>query len=319
MDRLRIFAGSSHPELAKAICQELGVKLSPITVYRYRTGCFEVALEDNVRGCRVFLLQTLLAKEEMLHLHIWELFQMVNAAKKASAKEITVVMPYNGYGRSDKKWRGRMAIAGKLLASLLETAGMDRMVGIDFHSPEFEGFFSETTVVDHLRTLPLAAQYLKTKGLSHNNSLILPGDEGRHKKSEELGRRLGIAVGSVEKTRISDTKVEIRAIQGDVKGKIVIIDDDEICTAGTVRAITEKLEKQKAKAVIISATHGLFQGDALANLSHPLIQEIVVTDTLPIPEKIKENLPLKVLSVAPLLAAAIREIYTEGSVSKLFE
>lgn len=319
LGRLRVFSGSSHPQLASDICQLLGISLSPIETYHYRTGCFEVGLNDNVRGCHVFLLQTSLPDEHLHHRHLWELFQMINAAKKASAAEITVVMPYISYARSDRKWRGRMPIAGKLLVTFLEKAGMDRMVSIDLHSAQLEGFFDTETIVDHLRTLPLIANHLKSQDFSQFNSLILPGDEGFHKRAEDLGERLGLAVGSVEKTRINADKVKIQAIKGGVSGRKIIIADDEICTAGTVREIVEKCTELKAGSVIIAVTHGLFQGKAVENLAHPLIKEIVVTDTLPIPDELKRKLPLTVLSVGPLLAAAIKEIYTQGSISRLFE
>jgi ribose-phosphate pyrophosphokinase len=250
---------------------------------------------------------------------------MIAAAVKASAKEVTVVMPYLSYACSDKKWRGRMPIAGKLFgAELLEEAGMDRMVGIEFHSPEFEGFYGGRTKVDHLRTLPIIAHYLQQKNISQKKALILPGDEGFHKRAEELGRRLGLSVGSVEKTRIGADKVVIQAIKGEVKGREIIIFDDEICTATTVGELAKRLQEDGAKSVLIAATHGLFQGKAIENLNLPLIEEIIITDTVPLsnPDQagyLPEKLPLKVISVAPLLAAAIKEIQEEGSVSRLFE
>lgn len=319
LKRLRIFSGSSHPQLAKEICKILGVPLSLTETYHYRTGCFEIGLNDNVRGCHVFLIQTSLPDENLLHRHLWELFLMINAAKKASAAEITVVMPYISYARSDKKWRGRMPIAGKLLSSFLEKAGMDRMVTIDLHSAQIEGFFDTETIVDHLRALPLIANHLMHKGLNQKNALLLPGDEGFHKRAEDLGNRLGIPVGSVEKIRLADERVKIQAIKGKLRGKRIIIVDDEICTAGTVREIVEKSSKLGAKSIIVAATHGLFQGKAIENLTHPLIKEILVTDTIPIGEEIQNKLPLTIISVAPLLGSAIREIYTQGSVSSLFK
>ena len=325
MDRLKIFADSSCPELADAVCERLGMRRSPITIYSYPTGCFEVALEDNVRGCRTFLFHTSIPDINLLHCHLAEIYQMIAAAKKASAKEITVVFPYLSYARSDKKWRGRMPVAGKIFgASFPEKVGADRVVGIDFHSPEFEGFYDDKTKVDHLRAFPLMASYLKTKNFQEREAIVLPGDEGFRDKAEKLAKLLNLKAGSVAKERIDADRVVIKEIQGEIKGRKIIIGDDEICTAGTVRAIVEEVEKKGAKSVIITATHGLFQGNALKNLSHPLIEEIVITDTLPIknptnPPSLEKELPLKVLSVAPLLAAAIREIYNEGSISKLFE
>ena len=319
MDRLKIFAGSSCKELGEAVSDKLGIKLSPTKVYHYQTGCFEVALDDNVRGCRVFLLQTSAPNENALHRHIWELLQMINAAKKASAKEITVVIPYLSYARSDKKWRSRMSIAGKLFATMLEKAGVDRIIGIDFHSPEFQGFFDTRTIVDHLQTLPLLAQYLREKNLSPKDTLILPGDGGFYKEAKELGVKLNLPVGSVKKRRLNSDEVKIESIEGKIKGKIVVIADDEICTAGTTSTVAKKVHELGATNIIIVATHGLFQGEAIKRLQQDWITEIVVTDTVPFQEKLlKAGLPLQVVSVVPLLAAAIREIYIDGSVSRLF-
>ena len=320
MDRLKIFAGSSCKELGEAVGDKLGIKLSPTKIYHYQTGCFEVALEDNVRGCKVFLLQSSLPNENALHRHIWELFQMINAAKKASAKEITVVIPYLSYARSDKKWRSRMSIAGKLFAAMLEKAGMDRIIGIDFHSPEFQGFFDTDTIVDHLPTLPLLAQYLREKSFSPKKTLILPGDGGFYEEAKELGARLSLPVGSVIKKRVDSNTVRIEEIDGKVKGKNVIIADDEICTAGTTSTLSQKVHRLGATSIIIVTTHGLFQGKAIPRLQHPWITEIIVTDTIPLSqEKLrKTGLPIKVVSIVPLLATAIREIYIDGSVSRLF-
>lgn len=318
MDRLRIFSGSSYPELGESVAECLGIAPSPIKVHPYKNGCFEVVLGENVRGCHVFLIQTSLPDPQLLHYHLFELLQMVNAAFKASAKEITVVMPHLSYARSDKKWTGRMPIVATLLAAILRQAGMRRMVGVDFHSPQFESSFSTLTVVDHLRTLPLIGHHLKEKGLSKQEAFILPGDEGFHKRAESLGELLGLEVGSVEKTRLGPEEVAISAISGEVENKKVIVFDDEICTASTMAEITRQLQQKQVRGIIVVATHALFQGKAKENLSSPLVEEVVVTDTVPIPSSLKEELPLSVIPVAPLLAQAIREIYEEGSVSKLF-
>lgn len=320
MDRLKIFAGSSCKELGEAVCGQLGTKLSPIKIYHYQTGCFEVALDDNVRGCKVFLLQSSLPNENSLHRHIWELLQMINAAKKASAKKITAVIPYLSYARSDKKWRGRMSIAGKLFAAMLEKAGMDGIIGVDFHSPEFQGFFDTDTIVDNLQTLPLLAQYLTAKHFPSKKTIILPGDGGFYEEAKELGARLNIPVGSVKKKRLDSNTVQIEEIEGKIKGKHVIIADDEICTAGTTSAVAEKAHQLGAISIVIVATHGLFQGEAISRLKHPWINEIVVADTIPFPREklLKAGLPIKIVSIVPLLAAAIREIYIDGSISRLF-
>jgi ribose-phosphate pyrophosphokinase len=319
MERLKIFTGSSYPELAEGICDNLGVALSPTQVNHYNNGCFEVILGDNVRGCSVFLIQTSLPNSHLLHYHLFELEQMINAAHKSSAREVTVVMPHFSYARSDRKWTGRMPIVVTLLAEHFKTAGMKRMLGMDFHSPQVESAFSTLTVVDHLEAFPLFVRYLRNKRLAKEKSIILPGDEGFHKKAERLGQCLGIKVGSVEKTRLDAERVKIGAIHGRLKGKHVIVYDDEILTAGTMAEIIRRIERKGALGVIIVATHALFQGRAIENLASPVIEEIVVTDTVPISPEAREKLPLTVISVAPLLAKAIREIYEGGSVSKLFQ
>lgn len=319
MDRLKIFSGSSYPSLAKSICDQLGIGLSPAKKCDYLNGCFEVVLEDNVRGCSVFIVQTSVPDTALLHQHLFETLQMVNAAYKGSAEEVTVVMPCFSYARSDKKWTGRMPINVTLIAAFLEASGMKRMVGIDFHSPQGQSAFSPRTIVDHLETFPLFVRYFKEKDLDRVNTIILPGDEGFHKRAEKLGSLVGLEVGSVEKTRLSGEEVKIESIHGPIAGRRTLNYDDEILTGGTMKKIVEKAVEKGARSAIVAATHALFKGNAIENLSSPFIEEIVVTDTVPIPSEVKDKLPLVVLPVAPLLAKAIREIYEEGSVSKLFE
>lgn len=324
MERLKIFAGSSCPELGREVCRQLGVPLYPTKIYHYRTGCFETALEENVRGCRVFILQTSIPDPNLLHTHLWELFELVNAARKASAAEVTVVMPYVSYARSDKKWRGRMGIAATILAAFLERAGIDRMVGIDFHSPAFEDSFDPRTVVDDLTARPLIVKYLAGKfreeGVSKEEVLVLPGDTGHYDEAKKIANLLGVSVGNVKKRRIDRDRVEIEAIEGYFEDAILVVIDDELCTGGTARAVINFIEKLGgAKNAFLVFTHALCQGEAVANLSHPLIKEIAVTDTVPLPQEIKKVLPITLISVAPLLASAIKEIYEQGSVSKLFK
>ena len=315
-NRLKIFSGSSCPELAARVCKKLGVNLSPVQIEQYSNGCFEVILGENIRGCKVFLIQTSPLRD--LHQNLWELYEMVNAACKASAKEINVVMPYVSYARSDKKYTGRMPIAGKLFTQFLETAGMDRFVGIDFHSPEFEGFFDLKTRVDHLRAYPLIINFLKSKDLT--KAVLLPGDDGASKKVAKFSEGIGVPCGNVKKRRISDTKVIIDSIEGEIKDKDVFIIDDEICAATTIKEVGKKVEELGANSLTVVATHGLFVGKAIDNLkSIKILKEIAVTDTVPIADEVKKNLPLTIIPIDELLSRAILEIYQEGSVSKLFE
>jgi len=317
IEKLKVFSGSSYPELAEKICDELKIKLSPIRREFYPNGCFEVILEEDVRGCSVFIIQTSLPDPALLHIQLFETLQMVNAAYKASAREVTVVLTYFSYSRSDKRWTLRMAINLSLIASFLEVAGMRRMVGVEFHSPQAQSAFSPRVIVDHIVTTRFFAQHLQEKGIVGDKFLILPGDEGFHKRAEKLGFLLKIPVGSVEKTRVSGEEVKINAIHGPIKGRKIIVYDDEILTGRTMGQIVDKAMEMGAEGAILIATHGLFKGNAVANLSSPHIEQIIVTDTLPISPAIKDQLPLTVLSIAPLLAQVIKIIHQEGLLGQL--
>lgn len=320
MNTFKVFSGSSHPKLSKDICHILGEPLCATETYNYRNGCFEVALVDNMRGYHVFILQTSVPDKAALHIHLFELLEMVQAARKASAEKITVFMSHTSYARSDRKWRGHIPITGHLLANLLCTAGMDRFVGMDLHSPQFLGFFPPGIVVDHLSAFRILTNYLKGKGFSPGETLILPGDSGFQTEAERFGEILGLPVGRVEKERVGDEKVVIKSIEGEVEGRHIILCDDEIAAATTVRTIAEKLEKRGALGITAVATHMLCSPKTVENLKFHLFEEVVVTDSVPIPPIHSASLPLKALSVAPLLATAIKEICTVGgSISKLFE
>jgi len=246
------FANSSCQELGRRIASELGVELAPYTVHSYSNGCFEVELEPNVRGRQVFFLFTSLPNKYKLHWQIFELFEMVNAAKKASASEITVAMPHISYARSDKKWTGRLAIAGKVLVACLEKLGIDRFLGLDLHSPQFELAFDVETKVDHLRTLPSIARFFREEDLYPEDSVLLPGDESYHKPAEEFGELLKVDVGTLEKTRIDDKNVRIGKISGDVEGKTVLLVDDGLATGATMRAAVSALRERDPDRIVVA-------------------------------------------------------------------
>lgn len=308
MEKIKIFTGRSHTNLAKKICQQLQVSLSPIEIKEYANGCFEVTLKDNVSNKIVFLIQTSLPDPCRLHQDIWELCQMIDATLKSGAKEAVVVMPYISYARSDKIYTPGMGIAGELLVRLLETSGMRRFIGIDFHSKEFEKFFSSKTKVYHLSALPLIARYLKGKNLK--DTILLPGDQAAFKKTSFLARKLDLPLGSVMKKRISDTKVKIEKIRGDIVNKDIIIFDDEISpVATTVSTLGKELEKRGANSLTVAVTHASIVPKTVEILQRiKILKEIIVTDTVPISKEIKKSLSLKILSVAELLAEKIREI-----------
>ncbi len=317
MKNLKIFSGSSHPNLAERICKNLGVKLSKINIQKYGTGCFEIVLGENVRGCKVFIIQTSIPDFNTLHWQLWELFEMIQAASKASALEVNVVFLYNSYARSDRKWTGRMPITGKILAEFLEAVGIDRYLGVELHS-EYEGFFSSKTKIDHLRIYPLIIDFLKTKNLS--KSFILPADHGARKRFTPVFDKLNLPCGDVKKRRIGPNKVIIDSIEGDIEGKDIFLLDDEICEATTVMEIGKVLEKMKAKSLTIIAAHGLFTGRAVENLRClKILKQVAITDTVPVKDEIKKQLPIVILPIDKLIARAIKEIYQQGSVSQLFQ
>jgi len=312
LKEIKIFSGSSHPALAEKICQQLGISLSPLKIKKYANGCFEVILGDNVCDKMVFLIQTSLPDLCCLHRNLWEFLQMINASSKAGAEETIAVMPYISYARSDKIYTLGMTISGELLVKLLETSGIKRFVGIDFHSKEFGNFFSNKVKVYHSSTESLIAKYLEMKNLG--NAIILPGDKGAFKGASSLAKKLKVPVGFVKKIRISDTKARIVRISVEVAGKDVVFFDDEISpVATTLTTLGKELEKRGAKSLMAIVTHASITHRTVLRLQqlNKILKEIVVTDTVPISREAMECLPVKVLSVAELLAQTIRRISGE--------
>jgi len=311
LKEIKIFSGRSHPELAEAVCQELGVPLSSLRIEKYKNGCFEVILEDDVRDKIVFLIQTSLPDSCDLHCGIWELSQTIDAALKSGAKEIVVIMPYVSYARSDKSYVPGMTISGKLLIRIFEHLGMKRFIGINFHSSNFKEFFSSETKVHSLYAEPLVVEELKKKNLK--NAILLPGDEGAFIKARYIAKQLNIPIGYVEKKRISDSKIKIETIRGEVANKDIIIFDDEVSTGGTTKTlIKEVLRRGANENFIIALIHGPFTRKAINNLrSIKGLEEIIVTDTVPISKRARRSLPLKIFSVNKLLAEEIKKISKE--------
>jgi len=310
MEKIKIFSGRSNKGLAEEICRRLNIKLSPKEPREYANGCFEAILQEEVKDCKVFLIQTSIP--QTLHHDLWELLQMVNAAKENGASEIIVVMPYVSYARSDKIYASGMAIAAKLLVKLLKASGMTRFIGIDFHSKKFEKFLSELDVRGyHLSALPLFIEYLKTKYIG--DGVVMSSDEGALDKTVLLAKKLGLPVGVARKKRIDDKTVIIEDIVGEVSGKDVIIFDDEISPAATtLRTLAKELKKRGAKSIVVAVTHASITGDTIRSLQKlNMIRELIVTDTVPIPEEARRLLPLQVLSVAGLIAEKIKEISKE--------
>lgn len=306
-----VFSGSAHPQLAEDICSYLQVPLSPTSITRYSNDCLQVQLNANCREADVFIVQPLIPP---VHDHLMELFQMLDAARGASAARITAVIPYYGYSRSDKKDAPRISIAGRLVADLLVAAGANRVLTMTLHASQVHGFFS--VPVDHLNALNVLASHFKDHDLQ--NTIVVSPDLGRAKDAAHFARLLKLPVAAGSKRRLSDDKVVIDTIVGDVRGKRAIVLDDEIANGGTIIELLQRLQEQQVSQAYIVCTHGLFSMRAVERFrSQPAIVEMVTTDTIPLtPEKRLPN--LRTLSVAPLLAETIRRIHRGESVSSLF-
>ncbi|HEX5406564.1 MAG TPA: ribose-phosphate pyrophosphokinase [Pseudonocardiaceae bacterium] len=311
MRDIAVFSGSAHPELAEEICAHLGVPLLPVRTGRFANDCIEVQLMANCRERDVFLIQPLVAPVQE---NLVELLLMLDAARGASAARTTVVMPHYAYARSDKKDAPRISIGGRLVADLLVTAGASRVLAMTLHSPQVHGFFS--VPVDHLHALRELAVHFRRHDLG--NAVVVSPDLGNAKEAAAFARLLGVPVAFGAKQRMSDDKVAINSVIGEVDGKDVIVLDDEIAKGSTVFELLDRLRERGVHSVRIACTHGLFAGDALHRLSaQPDVLEIVCTNTVPVPMA-KRTDKVRVLSVAPVLAEAVRRIHHGESVSALF-
>jgi ribose-phosphate pyrophosphokinase len=312
LTELAVFSGSAHPDLAAEICAHLKVALLPVKRQHFANDCLGVQLQANCRERDVFLIQPLVPPVQE---HLVELFLMLDAARGASASRITAVIPHYAYARSDKKDAPRISIGGRLIADLLVTAGASRVLTMTLHSPQVHGFFSVPT--DHLHALRELAQHFRQYDLA--NTVVVSPDLGNAKQAAAFARLLGTPVAAGAKQRFEDDHVNISVIIGAVAGRDVIVLDDEIAKGSTVFEMLARLREHKARTVRIACTHGLFSDEALKRLDNqPDVIEIVCTNTVPIfPEKRVRK--LKVLSVAPAWAEAIRRIHSGESVSALFQ
>ncbi|GAA1596852.1 ribose-phosphate pyrophosphokinase [Actinoplanes couchii] len=308
---IAVFTGSAHPELAKEICEHLGVPLMPTRIDRFANDCIEVQLQGNCRERDVFLIQPMVPPTQE---HLAELLFMLNAARGASAGRITVVLPHYAYARSDKKDAPRISIGGRLVADLLTTAGADRVLAMTLHSPQVHGFFN--IPVDHLHALRELANHFRGYDLS--NTVVVSPDLGNAKEAAAFARMLGVEVAAGAKQRYADDKVVISSVIGEVADRDVIVLDDEIAKGSTVFELLARLRERNVRSVRVACTHGLFTDDAIKRLSaEKEIEEIVCTNTVPIPAE-KATDKLTVISVGPALAEAIRRIHNGESVSALF-
>jgi ribose-phosphate pyrophosphokinase len=305
-----IFGGSAHPELADAICAQLGVPRSPVRTTRFANDCLQVQLQANCRERDVYLIQPLVPPSQE---NLVELLLMADAARGASAGRVTAVMSHYAYARSDKKDAPRISIGGRLVADLLVTAGVNRVLTLTLHSPEVHGFFS--VPVDHLHALRELAAHFRQRDLV--NTVVLSPDLGYAKSAAAFARRLGVPVAAGAKERFSDERVSISSIIGDVADRDVIVLDDEIARGTTVLELLSVLRQFEPRSVSVACTHGLFADAALEKLAAAEdVMEIVCTNSVPVPVV---HPKLTVLSVAPALAEAIRRTHDGESVSVLFE
>ncbi|TAK22168.1 MAG: ribose-phosphate pyrophosphokinase [Chloroflexota bacterium] len=310
MRQIKVFSGSSHPALAEEICRYLGVPLSPSVHRRFSNDNLYIQLRESVREHDVYIVQTF---SPPVQDHVFELLMMVDAARDASASRVTAVVPYYSYARSDKKDEPRISIAGRLVADLFKTAGVSRLLTMDLHSAQVHGFFS--VPVDHLTAQPVLASHFGERELA--NTIVVTPDIGNAKRASQLARKLGVPLAAGNKRRVSDDRVEIDDIVGNVAGKHAIVFDDEIANAGTICETTNLLRKRGVTGITVACTHGVFSGQAIKRLSTLDIDEIIAANTVPIgPEKQLVN--LTTLSVAPIFGEAIRRINLGESVSAIF-
>ena len=307
---LLLLAGRANRPLAREIADKLGTSAEGVTIYNFADGEIFVRIDRNARGRDVFIVQPTVAGAD----NILELLLLVDAAKRASADRVTAVVPYFGYGRQDRKDQPRVSIGAKLVANLMVAAGADRVVSIDFHQHQIQGFFD--IPVDHLYAAPVFTAYFRKKEL-HDLVVVAP-DVGSAKMARGFAKRLGASFAIIDKRRPAANVSEVLNVVGEVDGRTCLITDDMIDTGGTIAQAVQALKDRGAQSVYVAATHALLSGEAVKRLSAAPLEELVVTNTIHIPDS-KRFGRLKVLSVADLLARAITYIHSNASVSQLFE
>lgn len=311
LERIRVFSGNANISLAKKICDNLGVSLGKANVSTFSDGETRVEINENVRGMDVFIIQSTCSP---VNVTCMELLIMIDALKRASADRITAVIPYYGYSRQDRKVAPRAPISAKLLADLITTAGANRVLSIDLHAGQIQGFFN--IPVDNLFATPVLLEYMKKNYL--DNTVVVSPDTGGVERARAFGKRLGASLAIIDKRREGPNEAQVMNIIGNIEGKSVIILDDMIDTAGTVVQGSNALKEAGALEVSVCCTHPVLSGPALDRIEGSDIKEVVVTDTIPLSERAVNCSKIKVLSVSGLLSEAVRRIYYNDSVSSLF-
>ncbi|WP_330175397.1 ribose-phosphate diphosphokinase [Streptomyces sp. NBC_01498] len=312
--KLMLFSGRAHPELAEAVAHTLGVGIVPTKAFDFANGEIYVRYQESARGADCFLIQSHTAP---INKWVMEQLIMIDALKRASARSITVIVPFYGYARQDKKHRGREPISARLIADLMKTAGAHRILTVDLHTDQIQGFFDGP--VDHLFALPILADYVATK-VDRTKLTVVSPDAGRVRVADRWCDRLDAPLAIVHKRRDKDVanEVTVHEVVGNVEGRVCVLVDDMIDTGGTICAAAEALFAHGAEDVIVTATHGVLSGPAGDRLKNSKVSEFIFTDTLPDPGNLEMD-KITVLSIAPTIARAVREVFEDGSVTSLFD
>lgn len=311
--KLKIFSLNSNESLATEIAEEVGLPLGKISVTRFSDGEIQINIEESIRGCDVFIIQS---TSSPVNENLMELLIMVDAVKRASARTVNVVLPYYGYARQDRKARAREPITAKLVANLLETAGATRVIVLDLHAPQIQGFFD--ILIDHLMGVPILSDYFLEKNIDPSEIVIVSPDHGGVTRARKMADRLKAPIAIIDKRRPRPNVSEVMNIVGHVDGKIAILIDDIIDTAGTITIAANALIEAGAKEVYACCTHPVLSGPAIERIDNSCIKELVITNSIELPEE-KTSPKIKQLSVGRLLADAIVRVHEEKSVSTLFD
>ncbi len=310
-ENIKVFSGSGNPELTTKICKYLGVPVGGANIERFPDGEKMIKCEDDVRGKDCFIVQSC---SEPVDANIVELLIFLDCLKRASASRITAVIPYFGYARQDRKDEGRVPITAKLVANLITTAGAERVLAMDLHAAQLQGFFD--IPVDHLFAEPVLGKYFQSKKIE--KLTIVSPDVGNIKRAARYVRHLGAELAIIHKKRINGREVECGEIIGDVQGRNILMCDDIISTAGTMCTAAKMLKEQGANKIFIGATHAIFSDKAVENITGSPIEEVVVTDTIPVKEDVKKLTNLKILTVSDILGEAVKRIHRNESISAMF-
>ncbi|CAN5364931.1 ribose-phosphate diphosphokinase [soil metagenome] len=313
---MMVFTGRAHPDLAGEVAASLETPLVPTQAYAFANSEIYIRFDESVRGCDAFVLQSHAAP---INKWIMEHLIMVDALKRASAKRITVVLPFYGYARQDKKHRGREPISARLMADLFKTAGADRLMAIDLHTAQIQGFFDGP--VDHLMAMPILSKYVKDN-YGHEELAVVSPDAGRIKVAEQWSSRLGgVPLAFIHKTRdtTQPNKSVANRVVGEVNGRTCVLVDDMIDSGGTICQAADALMAEGASSVVIAATHAIFSDPAIERLGASVAREVIVTNTLPLSEEARALPKITELSIAPLISQAIRQVFEDGSVTSMFD